>query len=681
MDRARCSWVPRFWKTFGAGGFGLLTVLFVQCTVKQPQVPSTEFTISIPVADDLTTIEQVAADRSDFLQISGSDNDRRMALDFSTDEARRERVGDRLTIGTTATPFSSEIPDIDIQLPPLPGVSIPVVLPSTRGQEVEVDLDPISGTESIETGISDPLVVTRGLISVTLTNGLPLGMETFALSLLGGTATFKNLPAGETSTQPLKMTNAIIGGQIDIGFELETITETLALSGDPASIDIELQFTELVVIVPPQDFGIPESAIAIPTDQIAVETATFTKGRLDFDITNNTSFGIRTLNLSMRELRRPSGESLKFGIDRSLSTATTATASTGDLAGAQFAPDDPGELLMSFVGATDQMEVSVPFVSRNNTINVVARTDSFVFGEVTGSIQNINMPIDPLSTTVDFPEGLDQVAIDQAIAKVFLQSAVNLRSAINVRIKGTSKSGITETINIPATFERGTPEAPTSEIIEVDPDDLKRFLNNLPTDIQVFPDVSIGSGDPGESIAADHWVQIDSVVFNAPARFEIRNDTQIRPAPQRQNLEDEEARQRISNNLVSASVFTNIENHLPIGIRVRLMVSPNQDEVYTNPILTIPRSTEEPFMVPAAPVDANGRVTQSRFEPPVGQSARDVTMTSEEVLVFLQPGGVWTGVLVELDATGGIVELFASDFVKVQAAARVIMELNEDLVE
>ena len=58
-----------------------------------------------------------------------------------------------------------------------------------------------------------------------------------------------------------------------------------------------------------------------------------------------------------------------------------------------------------------------------------------------------------------------------------------------------------------------------------------------------------------------------------------------------------------------------------------------------------------------------------------------LTMTSDEVLVFLQPGGVWTGVLVELDATGGIVELFATDFVKVQAAARVIMELNEDLVE
>jgi hypothetical protein len=111
------------------------------------------------------------------------------------------------------------------------------------------------------------------------------------------------------------------------------------------------------------------------------------------------------------------------------------------------------------------------------------------------------------------------------------------------------------------------------------------------------------------------------------------------------------------------------------------MVSPNLAEVYTNPVLTIPRSTEDPFRVPAAPVDDNGKVIRSQFEPAPGQPARDVTLTSDEVLVFLQPGGVWTGVLVELDATGGTVELFATDFVKVQAAARVIMELNEDLVD
>ncbi len=677
MDRALRSWVPRFWKTLGSGGLGLLACLLIQCTVKQPQVPSTEFTVSIPVADDLTTIEDVAADRSEFLNITG---DGRMALDFSTDEAQREIVGDRLTIGTTETAFSSEIPDIDIQLPAIPGASIPVPLPSTGGQAVEVESLEIEGSETIDTGVGDALVVSRGLLDVTVTNGLPLGMETFELTLFGGTATFTNLPAGESATEQIPLNNTTIGDQIEIGFEIETITETVAISG-PGTIEIDLQFVELFVLIPPQDFGIPESAIEIPTEQIAVQNATFSKGRLDFDITNNTNLGIGKLDLTMRELRRANGESVRFGIDQPLSASATAIASTGDLTNAEFRPDNPSALLMSFEGATDTLEVGVPFVSRNNTIDVVARTDSFIFGQVTGTINRIRMPIDSLATSVDFPEGLDEVAIDQATAQVFLQSAVNLQSSINIRIRGTNKGGNTEVVDIDAVFDRGTPDAPNPETIEIDPAQLRTFLNNLPTDIAVFPEVFIGSGDPGESIAADHWVQIDSVIFNAPARFEIQNDTQIQPDPELQNLEDEEARQRISDNLVSASVFTNIENHLPIGIRVRLMVSPNREEVYTNPVLTIPGAGQEPFKVPAAPVDENGRVTRSQFEPAQGEPARDVTLTSEDVLVFLQPGGVWTGVLVELDATGGTVELFATDFVKVQAAGRVIMELNEDLVK
>ena len=677
MDRALRSWVPRLWKTLGSGGLGLLACLLIQCTVKQPQVPSTEFTVSIPVADDLTTIEDVAADRSEFLNITG---DGRMALDFSTDEAQRETVGDRLTIGTTETAFSSEIPDIDIQLPAIPGASIPVPLPSTGGQAVEVESLEIEGSETIDTGVGDALVVSRGLLDVTVTNGLPLGMETFELTLFGGTATFTNLPAGESATEQIPLNNTTIGDQIEIGFEIETITETVAISG-PGTIEIDLQFVELFVLIPPQDFGIPESAIEIPTEQIAVQTATFSKGRLDFDITNNTNLGIGKLDLTMRELRRANGESVRFGIDQPLSASATAIASTWDLTNAEFRPDNPSALLMSFEGATDTLEVGVPFVSRNNTIDVVARTDSFIFGQVTGTINRIRMPIDSLATSVDFPEGLDEVAIDQATAQVFLQSAVNLQSSINIRIRGTNKGGNTEVVDIDAVFDRGTPDAPNPETIEIDPAQLRTFLNNLPTDIAVFPEVFIGSGDPGESIAADHWVQIDSVIFNAPARFEIQNDTQIRPDPELQNLDDEEARQRISDNLISASVFTNIENHLPIGIRVRLMVSPNREEVYTNPVLTIPGSADEPFKVPAAPVDENGRVTRSRFEPAQGEPARDVTLTSEDVLVFLQPGGVWTGVLVELDATGGTIELFATDFVKVQAAGRVIMELNEDLVK
>jgi hypothetical protein len=42
---------------------------------------------------------------------------------------------------------------------------------------------------------------------------------------------------------------------------------------------------------------------------------------------------------------------------------------------------------------------------------------------------------------------------------------------------------------------------------------------------------------------------------------------------------------------------------------------------------------------------------------------------------------VYTGALVELDATDGEVEVQATDYVHVQAGTEIVMELNEDLVK
>ena len=49
--------------------------------------------------------------------------------------------------------------------------------------------------------------------------------------------------------------------------------------------------------------------------------------------------------------------------------------------------------------------------------------------------------------------------------------------------------------------------------------------------------------------------------------------------------------------------------------------------------------------------------------------------------MFLEEGGVYTGVLIKIDGTDGDVELFGTDFIAVQAGAQIVVELNEDLVE
>ena len=65
------------------------------CEVNSPQIPSTNFQISIPVADDRTTVQDLADERTSFLKI---DDEGLLAVDFTADFNHREEVGDRLRV-------------------------------------------------------------------------------------------------------------------------------------------------------------------------------------------------------------------------------------------------------------------------------------------------------------------------------------------------------------------------------------------------------------------------------------------------------------------------------------------------------------------------------------------------------------------------------------------------------
>jgi hypothetical protein len=74
-------------------------------------------------------------------------------------------------------------------------------------------------------------------------------------------------------------------------------------------------------------------------------------------------------------------------------------------------------------------------------------------------------------------------------------------------------------------------------------------------------------------------------------------------------------------------------------------------------------------------VDGAGRVAESV------NSQEENALSADEVVVFLRKGGVYTGVLIEFVPTAGVVGVYGSDYVTVRAAAKIFIELNEDLVE
>ena len=90
-------------------GVGALT----GCGVNPPQIPSTNFQLSIPVADDRTTVQDLAAERADFLKI---DDEGLLAVDFTVDFNHREEVGDSLRVAPVSAAFAVPIGSADAEI-------------------------------------------------------------------------------------------------------------------------------------------------------------------------------------------------------------------------------------------------------------------------------------------------------------------------------------------------------------------------------------------------------------------------------------------------------------------------------------------------------------------------------------------------------------------------------------
>ena len=688
----------------GAGKYGWLGALLVAgalagCTVKPPQVPSTNWVVSISVADDRTTIEQVVSDRSDFLKI---DDESLLTVDFTSDFNRREEVGNRLRVTPTSNTFGTPIGAINLPGQDLPNIT--VGLNAILGQDLEtgatVPLIPGGGFEVDEVlpvlvGVRS-LTVSEGSIQIDMINNLPLTLSSVRLALSDQGDSSLDIPAGVIDELDLGTvasgasasgTFSLAGRQISSALAISVTGQTeegqnVVIDAD-AALSIAASISELTVerafaVIPPQEFSASQ-VLAFPDDRIQVTRAVISEGGLTFNVTNEIDI-IMEIELRLDDLRKADGSTNTFLIT-GLEPGQVSTVSF-DLDDNEFAPEDPLELRISYAVRTEDSGEPVQIFSTGEVL-VEAVTEDLVFSRVEGILNRVSLPVPSVTQTVDFPAGLDNVALQSTALSVNLTSGIGFRSSIDLDIQGTNSKGETGSLLISEVFQRGDPDNPVALTLAPSSEDLTDFLNLLPTEVTVTPTVQVGDGEGTEVIEPDHWVQIDEVNFVTQGIFRLKNDTRIEPDPIFRRQSDAEARDRISANLDSASVVTEIENHLPIGVRVSLRVAPNAEDVYgsedlfennqANGYLRIPK--DGAFEVGAGQVDANGRVTQSTT------SRQRITLSDDDALVFLREDGIYTGVLIELDQTPGDVALLGTDFVNVVAGAEIYMELNEDLVE
>lgn len=646
-------------------GAGLMTGLIgVGCAVDPPQVPRITIPFFISVANDTTTVLDVASDRSDFLQ-TGADSSLSLNFDAEFGESSRQEVGeDRLAVSPSPASFATELGDITIEgqedLDP-PPVRLGEVLPSEvfAAAEAAAALGgdftlPATDLEIPPVPMSLPnvtsLTVIEGGLRIRITNGFPVELARLEIKLndLGNQSVpaksefskvvFDPVGVGEPSDFKLLLFNPddlLEGNEISGNLELVVVGATAEATNPPldedAVLTIEVDLLQLTVskaraVIEPKTFT-DRQVLGFPDSRIRVSEAVIREGELTLIVTNNIPV-IMSVSLTLPDLTLDEVPAT-FLIPELIADASTPA--TFILDKYIFAPNDPDAIEIIYSASTFPSETEVTIES-GGTIAIEAQPQRLAFDTVRGILDNLELPIEPVSRTVDFPKGLGNLSLDEAFLRVLVTTAVGITSFMDLVITGFDSDGDpTPDLRITHLIKAASPGNEQQFPIDISSDSLTAFLNALPTEITVTPTVRIGDGKNVDVIEPDHWVQVDSVNFRAPARFKILSDTRIEPTPDFREFADEEARKRISNNLLFAEVITEISNHLPIGVKVSLRAAKLQADVYsdspTDSVLVVPAKQEEgqplddvdffnvanaaAFGVDAGRIDENGRVIEA----------------------------------------------------------------------
>lgn len=665
------------------------------CSVERPSAPSTEFTLSIPVADDSTRVRDVVGDRSEFLQTDPSTGG--MLVHFSKDVGVAE-IGDRLRVRPTENRFSTPIGEIHIagqEVDPIT-LSMASLLPGISSGTVPIPATPIDAGASIPLANLTSVTVQEGALSIDLVNGLPVALENLTLTLrdnLHGTVVdVLDLGTVAANGGAADGSFSLAGKQISGDLTIEVTGTTVAtasaqVSGSP-SLRIGAAMSDLVVtearaLIPQQEFS-DHQVLDFPDSRVLVTRALISEGGMTMRVRNDIPL-IVEVELSLDDLRTPDNRINAFTIDRLAAGETREVRF--DLIGNVFAPPDPEEMRLSYRVKTVASDQEVILTSDGElTIEVI--TEDLIFSEVDGKLNGVRLSMPEVEREVDFPSGLDNVELSAASLDIYITSAIAFLADVDLRVTGTNQAGQTRTLIVEERFERGDPSVPARHQVSAAPADLVAFLNLLPTRVTIAPEVRIGDGLEEESISSSQWVSVDSVVFRTASRLSVTAATQIDPDPRDITFRDSEMRERVESHWRSARIITEVENSLPLGVGVRLFVGRTPEAVYdtNNPfhVLTIPPlSDPSPFMdsfhADAPDVDGQGHSIGS------ARNNLDLELTKEQVLRFIleddDRGKLWSGVRIYLPATDGAVEIRDSDFVNTVAGLKVELLLDENLVD
>ncbi|MHB8079234.1 MAG: hypothetical protein ACYDIE_08275, partial [Candidatus Krumholzibacteriia bacterium] len=426
----------------------------------------------------------------------------------------------------------------------------------------------------------------------------------------------------------------------------------------------DLRLAEATALVGPQAFT-AVSSVALP-DSVRVVAAEILAGTLALSVANDLAIPC-VANLTFPEVAAPDGRPLA-------ATLTLPARGSGtcalDLAGARIAAPDAAPLAALRFAAT----VTSPgggdlpvTLTADDALRAVLAPGRLRFGAVTGLIPERRFAIAPITASLDLPDELSGVSLTSAALTLLVDSSVDLPARLDATLTGRSATGTVATVEVLRDLlPAAQPDAGGGEIVLDEGNSaIVDFLNNLPTAITLTGQVTVGGDDvvgtvrPGDR-AVIGWR------LDAPLRVVVLGAV-VRGDPQPLAL-DADARDRLAGHLGAVRVVTDIANHLPLGVAIRILAGVDAATVVEAPLLVV-----GPFTAAAGRLDPD-LLTVSEAVVTRGEVA--LTAAQAEILTR---AGLQTFVDVTLPGSDGqAVALRAADWLTVTGCVQVEVEVAHD---
>jgi hypothetical protein len=391
-------------------------------------------------------------------------------------------------------------------------------------------------------------------------------------------------------------------------------------------------------------------------DSIVVENATIKSGRIEINANNQTNYDV-TVRVDIESLSK---DGISFSESRDVSPG----------------PYDDGIILDSYAfhpGGTNLVPYTctVSIKGGNNTqagnVDVTVRVSEIYFESVTGTFKNLNVDIEEDTTELDIPAEFEGVEIESANLKFTLQFGVQMPIYVDLFIEGADPAvGLPLSLSIQDSITNLVGSGVMIDTLEFpDDNEVADFINSQPEEIVFQGSMRLGKGENTVTIDDTNTIRC-TVLFRAPLTLTLP-DHVTEPDPDTLEI-DQDAQERIRDNLQSAKLEAVVDNHLPFGVRVTMLFDSTRfDSTLYDPDYT-PHLVVGPLVVdPARVAGLPGLVIEPR------SSELSIDLDKDDLTLF-ERQEIYQGSRIEFLGTAGqMVKVRPTDYITIKATLNVLV--------